>query len=561
VVSGLDRAEAEPGQVVRVSGDRFDPRAERNTVRFGEASGVVTAAAPNVLSVIVPSLDGAREVAVTVETRGRRSNPSPLRIAAPPHLTAVSPPVVQPGQEVRVTGRNLSREPRTVYVGGASVEVLEATPASLRFRMPADLRLAEGTTVPVSVKVGDDVTSPLSLILGHLPIVTGVTPPRGRAGARGVLPGHGFDPRPAGNVVAFGGRPALVFAATPNQLTVAAPSPGTAAGQFPTDVTVQAGGSTSAAPATFTLVRPPSGVFVPRFFPAPAAEHPGHEHAFVSTELGPVLLLTGPAGDTSCAERAARVAVMMNTLVESSAKPLALALRDGVSPAVVLAGGAEVLVVATPADAAGYEERWEGAPPAGRASPRTLATYWTALLQDHLALFVQGERATRVLELSPRGQVLTDLYAEALRRTGPRSGVPAVLVTPLGQSLAEGMRSMALSLPADDQPTVGAAVLGRWQGTMEEGETGALPIAVRFALKGGRLNGTLSMTSRTPGIQLDSQLQDLAYRRGSVTFKMTMASKILVFEGVVQDESMSGPIHEGAQGREPVGFFSLRYVQ
>jgi polysaccharide chain length determinant protein (PEP-CTERM system associated) len=562
-LTGLNPVEAEAGQTVQLSGEGFDARPRENIVRFGESAGVVTSAGPHALAVTVPAVEGPREVPVTVETRGRRSKPAILRIAAPARLTAVQPQVVQPGQEVVLTGRNLSREPRTVYVGGASVEILEASAGSLRFRMPADLRLAEGTTVPVSVKVGEEVTAPLSVILGHLPIITALAPARGPAGERVVITGHGFDPRPEGNLVSFGGRPALVFSASATQLTVAAPSPGTAAGQFPSDVIVQAGGSTSAGPAVYTLVRPPSQVFVPRFFPAPAPAtgHAGHDHASVATELGPVLLLTGSVGEVSSAERAARVATMMNALVESSAKPLALALRDGTPPAVVLMGGAEVLAVATPADASGYEERGEGGPGSAPASPRTVAAYWTALLQDHLALFVQGERPTRVLALSARGQVLTDLYAEALRRTGPRSGVPAALVTPLVPSLAEGLRNMALGLPADDQPTVAAAVIGRWQGTMEEGETGRLPIVVRFALKGTRLNGVLGMTSRTPGIQLDTLLQDLVYSRGSVSFKMGVGKKVLHFQGTVQDDSISGPVYGGAQGRDPVGFFSLHYVQ
>jgi polysaccharide chain length determinant protein (PEP-CTERM system associated) len=553
---------AAPGDAVTLSGTGFDPVATGNVVHVAGHPATVTGATLERLTVTVPPLAGPGDVPITVERAGRRSTPRTLRVPAVPQLTTAQPQVVRPGDEVTLLGRNLGEGPVSAHLGGTPAEVLETGPGAVRVRVPEQVALVEGAGLVATVKVGEVTAPPLHLVLGTLPLVTAVNPPRGQAGERVTIDGHGFDPQPQGNVVTFGDREALVFTATPNQLTVAAPSPGTAAGQFTTEVRVRAAGALSRSQQSFTLVRMPSGIYVPRFFAAPVPGHAGHAHAFVSTELGPVLLLTGPQGATPVTERAARAATLLNALVTSNAKPLALELRDGAAPGVGLAGSGEVLVVATPEDASGYQESGEaagrpGAPPA----LRTIAAYWTALLQDHLALFVQRERPTRVLELSTQGHALADLYREASRRAGPGAGVPATLVAPLLPSLAESVRTTALALPADDRPTVAAAVVGRWQGTMEEGDAGPLRIEVRLGLDGGRLQGSLSRTTGTTGIALETRLKDVQYGQGAIRFTAATGGQPLTFEGEVKDEAMTGSIYATAVRRETVGFFTLRYVQ
>ena len=118
----------------------------------------------------------------------------------------------------------------------------------------------------------------------------------------------------------------------------------------------------------------------------------------------------------------------------------AITLEGREKPATGLAivGTPDLLVAATPEDAAAYAEIGG----VRRPTPRALADYWAALLQDYVALFVRGERPTRLLQLSSRGKTLLDIYGETLRRAGRGSGVPLSIVNPLTSSLAKSLRDM-----------------------------------------------------------------------------------------------------------------------
>ena len=110
-------------------------------------------------------------------------------------------------------------------------------------------------------------------------------------------------------------------------------------------------------------------------------------------------------------ERAVRVASALNAAFDAAAsRPMTLETRD--SPPSVAVSGGSVLVTATAEDAAGYGRGPDPPMKGQRTTPRALAGFWTALLQDQLTLFIQHQRPSRVLEMSPRGKALVDLYAE-----------------------------------------------------------------------------------------------------------------------------------------------------
>jgi hypothetical protein len=312
-------------------------------------------------------------------------------------------------------------------------------------------------------------------------------------------------------------------------------------------VTVQSRGATSSGGAVFTVLAPGSGMFVPHFFAAPVPELPAGNHAFVSTELGPVMLLTGPAGWSSTAERAAGAVRVLNDLLEEAAKSLALAFEVEPVPSVALAGGHYVVATATPNDALGYESLWARQGKPGRATPHSVATYWTALLQDYLALFVQHRRPTRVLELSPRGQLLVNLDAEAVKATRGRRGVPTQVFARMHASLAAGLRDMALLLPPPGGSNPGAVVVGRWHGTMEEGDKGAQPIGVRLFYEGRKLSGSLTRSSPR-GVAAETRLRDVIYEGGTLAFALPAGSTSLHFN------------RGGPQARQALGFFRLSYA-
>ena len=83
----------------------------------------------------------------------------------------------------------------------------------------------------------------------------------------------------------------------------------------------------------------------------------------------------------------------------------------------------------------------------------------------YAALFIQRQRPLRMVELSPRGKVLLDLFAEADRRSGAAAGVPMSLVRPLAPSLARSFREMALVLPSVLASTRKQIALGNFDWT------------------------------------------------------------------------------------------------
>jgi hypothetical protein len=283
-------------------------------------------------------------------------------------------------------------------------------------------------------------------------------------------------------------------------------------------------------------------------------EAPGGDRVFVSTALGPVLLLSGREDAPSTAERAARAAALLNAAFTAKAP---LALRESPSPAVV-SGPGGVIVTATAADAAAY------APPlvppgSGRASPRALAAHWTAVLQDMMALFVERQRPVRVVQSSPRGKVLLELYAEGERLGGVGAGVPTRLVEPLPSTVARAFRDMTLGVPAQAQAASAAAVTGTWRGVVEEDGVGERPMQLRLEANGSRLAGAI--TSRSGKLGMDIPVHDLAYDRGVLTFRTTSGAAARRYRATLQGATLAGTIHAAGAGEPVIGRFSLRYTE
>lgn len=510
------------------------------------------------LAVRIPTTVGAPplDLPLTVQTRGGRSNALFVKVRAIPQAQALDPEVALPGESVSLRGHQLAGKSLALSVDGLRAEVQAAEASVIRFKVP-EVRLVEGRTVSVNLQVGEETARPLTLTLGRLPLVTEITPSKGPPGERVVLKGFGFDPSRSGNLVTFGDEPAVLLSASEKELVVAAPFQGEPQTQAALPVLVKARGRVSSGSSAFSLWRQSAGIFRPRFFVAPVPGDAAYEHVFVSSELGPALLLSHKDDATTTAERAVRVATGLNALFEEAAsRPLQLEVReDPSSPAVAVPGRAGVLVRATAQDAAAYGEPWDAGMKGQRASPGELAHHWAALLQDLLTLFVFHERPTRLLERSPRGKPLLYLFAEGERRAGPGAGVPVGLLSPPSFGLLKNLREMALLLPVKGEGVAAAAVSGRWEGTMDEKGVGERRIRLELRLQGGRLAGSLTTTVRQ--ISMDIVLETAAYERGILTFGYSGGGGVRRFRATVQGAAMNGTIH-GADGEE-IGRFSLRF--
>ncbi len=563
VLASVLPPKVEPGQTVTLSGAGFETEPARNAVRIGSQVAEVTSASSTQLTVTVPAAladGGPQDLPVRVQTQGGQSQPFTLKVYRPPKILAIEPEVSMPGQEIVLRGQNLGGKPITVVVGGLPAEVREAEPEALRVVVP-DVPVLQGRTVAVYVQIGSDSAKPGELILGRLPLVMELSPSSGSAGDRVIVRGRGFDPDPSRNVVTFGGQPALVLAASPAEVVVSAPGAVGAATQTEAAVVVRAHGSASTSSALFVLKRVSAGTFLPRFFATLVAEFPGEDLAFVSTELGPLLVLSGKGEAASTAERAVHLASTLNILVENGAtRPATFEFREKPAASVAVVGQPVPLLIAGASDAAAYDKPWDPSQKgSGHASPRSLATYWTALLQDYFTLFVRGQRPLRVIELSPRGKALTEIYSAALREVGPGAGVPSRIVQPLGVSLAKSLRDLALLLPTEGQARATAALEGHWAGTMEEGGGGPREIRIRFRLDGPRFAGSLS--AGAGGIEMVTPLREILYEKGSLRFLVDVLGSPRLFSGSLQGDTITGTIQRGPADKPSGGRFSLKYVE
>jgi hypothetical protein len=221
---------------------------------------------------------------------------------------------------------------------------------------------------------------------------------------------------------------------------------------------------------------------------------------------------------------------------------------------VALAGNRGLLVAATAEDAAAYAR--EPSARGQRATPRVLAEFWTALLQDHLTLFVQRQRPLRVVEMSPRGKVFLDLFSEAERtgRCGRRR-------CPHGSS-GRWTPSLGRVVPGPGPTAPERAVRRRGRGGRAVGRHhagdggGARGITIELRLDGTRLTG--SLTTRSRAVAMAVPLTDIRYEKGRLAFVTATGGATHEWTGAVKGAAIDGTIR---QGTKDVGGFSLRYAE
>jgi len=556
-LTSLEPTRARPGERVTLRGRGFEAEPGRNRVLFGDQGALVDSASERELIVIVPetlyAADGSA-LAVTVGSPRGSSKSLSFTLSRVPRVESLAPDVGLPGDVVEVRGRDLDRAPAVVHIADVPARIQSVGPAALRVVVP-ELPAEREQSVPVRVAFGADAPQTLSLVLGRLPLITGIAPKRGPAGERVIVSGRGFDPNPLGNLVTFNGQPALVLTAEPTALAVAAPALPQGGSAVDAQLVVQVLGRSPSLPAAFTVVRPAGDAFSLRFFPAPEPEHPTHDHALVSTELGPLLLLTGRGDAPTTAERAHRIAASLNAMVEPEAA------TDGVADAASTAGNASATpdaVAPTPEDADGYAESWGPSTRERRPTVDDVAAYWQALIADYRDVFVRGVRPSRVVELSGRGDVLAEIHGRIPRNREPDSGVPRRAVSPLSPAVARRLRDLALLVPAGAAVRGPAGAVGAWEGTITEPGTGVQALRLHLSLAGDGLSG--SATLRASGATAEFPLDGVRYERGTLRFALGGGGPAYEFSGSVRGESMTGTIRVQAP-RRVVGRFALRLVE
>ena len=541
------------GQTVTLSGTHFAKAPGDNTVLFGSLPGKVSAASATELKVVVPQQARA-ELAVTVETKAGRSAPVRLNVLPVATASAVDPDVAMPGQSVVIHGDGFSAQNVAVRFAGLPAASIEDIAGGLKVVVP-EITLPEGSATTVTVESGGQPARSFPFILGRLPLVLEASPSKGTLGEKITLKGRGFAPQARANAVTIGGEPTLVLSASATSLTVIAPAPpaGELSPEFP--IVVRVGTRSSSGRTSFAYERGSTSGFPLRFFPAPVTEYPAEDLAFVSTELGPTLLLGGPSGAGTTSERATELAAALNAAVDSETRQrVVFELRERPEPAVALVGAPRPLLVATQADVNAYAKPWAGAA-ARRVTPAVLARHWLALLQDYFGLFLRRERPLRVLTTSPYGQVLGEIYSEAGRRAPGGPNVPASIVLPTPSAMASALRQLALVVAAEGGRSA-VALEGTWQGTIQDVDRGERSFRVVVRQEKGRLAGEL--TTGQGGIEIGSPLRDIAFEHGNVRFTANLDGAPHQFQGKLVDVTVTGTITRPK--RDPASF-TMQYAQ
>ena len=211
-----------------------------------------------------------------------------------------------------------------------------------------------------------------------------------------------------------------------------------------------------------------------------------------------------------------------------------------------VAAGAAEIVTATAEDAETLSRGFAGVKGA-RVTARRLAEYWAALLDDYVGLFARRQRPNRIVEMTPRGRVLLDLFSEASRRGGS-SGVASRLVR--RHARRAGGRPAAARLRRARAGTVRAASRSPARGRARR-RTAAPPRPIRVVIRAG--DGALAgaMTSRAGSVATGIPLQDLSYDKGVIRFTITLGGASRRFEGALERRHAHG--HRPRAGRPPGG--------
>jgi hypothetical protein len=566
-IGAIEPGRVRAGDAITLTGRNFSTEPGGNIVQFeGARAGRVLQASSTRLQVEVPDIPSApgrpNRVPVTVTVDGRQSDPMDIAVYLAPRVHGLAPNVAMPGEEVVLAGTGWG-EGATVTFGGRAAEVLETTASALRVRVPP-MEGPPGTSAPVVVTLAGENSNPAPFLLGHLPLVVSLEPRAAAAGDVVLISGRGFQAHAASNDVRVGGTRALVTSASDSEIRVLLPWV-PAGAEVPVDVKVP--GSDYVGQATVGI-NPPADPVEFRFTAEPFVDAPDHDHAVLSTGLGPAFVLSA-AGGRSAALRAAEAVRRLNdaaaALKASLAQDVEMRGLDLGSPAIVLTGSGETLLDVTEEDAAAYNEQW--ARTGARGGPVTrarLAVWWGAVARDLVRLLVRWEAPQHAPALAAEGRPLAELHAAA-RRTG-RFGIPRDVVDKARPALRAGLRTVGLRVPAavtapvdaTGTATAGGAAAtpppldleGDWTGRESEGGA-PRHVNVTFTSGGGTLSYQRALSLSLPliGVQLD--------RRGNVRYSMQTARGARYYVGRWDGQKIEGRIFSDPDGQSPIGRFTL----
>ena len=568
-ITSITPARVGLGQSVTIAGTAFGATPQANVVSFGGKPGRVVQASPTRLQVEIPEIPAAAgrdtPVPVVVVVDGHESKPATVAVFETPRIHGISPTVAMPGEEVVLAGAGWGTG-ATVQFGSVPATVLDSSPTSLKVTVPA-LQGAPGTEFPVRVTMGADTSNPAPFAVGHLPLLLSISPASAAPGDVVTVAGRGFDVKPSADDVRVGGTRALVAAASGSELKVIVPR--ATAGE--TTVEVRLPGVEHVGQSRLVVAAAPDPIDL-RFVAEPFEDTPGHEHAILTTGLGPAFVLSA-SGGRSVGERALEAqrrlneaGVALKGTVDGDVRARGL---DG-SPSLVVAGRDTPLLDVTIDDAAGYEEDWTGLKDrAGPISPARVAVWWEAVARDLVLLLVRGDKPHFAADLAPEGRVLADLHA--LARKSVAVGVPRQVIAEARPPMRDALRTVGLRIPVSVKEPSGAAPTGAAQ---PAGAATAAPAAGPALRLDGRWSGSETDSGRqtyitavfagTGGtftyeraLSVTQPLLGVVQQKGAVRFSVQTGAGPRYYQGKWDGQKITGTVSVDPGGKTPVGTFEL----
>ncbi|HLA76155.1 MAG TPA: IPT/TIG domain-containing protein [Vicinamibacteria bacterium] len=569
-IDAAEPRQVRPGDTVTLTGKNFAADAAGNLVRFkGDKPGRVLRVSPTQLQVEVPEVGSApgREepVPVVVSVDGKDSAPFELLLTAAPRIHGLSPSVAMPDEEITLAGGGWGVGVK-VHFGTVEAQVLEVKPNAVRVRVPA-LTEPIGTALPVVVSMGTLTSNTAPFAIGHLPLLTAIEPQSAGPGDVVVIKGRGFHLRASANLLKIGGAVALVLQASDTEIKAIVPR---AAENPQASVELKVPASEHLGQATLALGGLPDPLTF-RFVAEPFFDGSAHDHALLSTGLGPAFVLSA-SGGRSAAERALEAQNRLNGAVDALRAGAApdITVRLDASPAVVLGGSGSPLLEVSDEDAAAYNEDWtDGRGRGGPATAVRLALWWGAVARDLAMALARSERPKHATSLAPEGKALIDLY-DAVKK-GSKAGLTREAVAKAKPAVREAARAAVLRVPASVLPPVAPVPVpaggaqpapsappkveafrleGTWSGVeRDSGETRY--VTLNFTKSGGSLTYERALSLTVPLLSVEQP------QRGSLRYSLRSGASTRYYAGRWDGQKVQGRICSDADCKTATGTFEL----
>ena len=332
-IDSVTPARAAAGNVITLTGSHLGESAGETSVLRRRPARARRAGGGGRLQIEVPEIATAgghdASVPIVVTSGGRASEPAPLAVYLAPLLKTLLPDVAMPGENVVLTGTALGPG-ATVKFGDVPAQVVQAANGSLTVTVPA-LEARPGRRWPGGLHGRRAVQR------AQADDRAGAAGDRHRA-AVGVAGGRRHHRRPRIRLAAprqprdRAARPRSLVNAGPRGLEFVVPRV-IAGGET---VAIAVAGHTHVGQEEISITELPEPVGFP-FFAEPFEDVPGHEHALVSSGLGPAFVLTTANGKPA-AVRAFEAQKALNEAAQvlRSTRTAEIRARYAPSPAVYL---------------------------------------------------------------------------------------------------------------------------------------------------------------------------------------------------------------------------------